>query len=180
MEPESSSPYPQVPATCPLKINKWKKGLPLSVSVLLLFTEHGQNVCNEDSQEESQTPQICIHWKGYPAENQTCELLKFGRMRKPGKHTKSFLQSQSSWTTPHPSPNIIWHFAPKSGLLLSWNWSQLGFYCWKHGATGAPTELNWVQARWLKTDPQLHSSSLYCVTDCTQFNWGTSTCIHTT
>ena len=51
-----------------------KKGLPLAVNILPLFTEHGQNVCYEDSKEESKTPQICIDWKGYPGENQTCEL----------------------------------------------------------------------------------------------------------
>jgi len=34
----------------------------LAVGVLPLFTEHGQNVCIEDSQEEeSKSPQICIH-----------------------------------------------------------------------------------------------------------------------
>ena len=84
----------------------------MNLSVLLLFTEHVQNVCYEDSQEESKTPQIRIHWKGYPGENQTCELPNFGRMRKTGELTKSFLQSQSS-RTPPPPPNIIWHFAPK-------------------------------------------------------------------
>ena len=50
----------------------------LAVGVLPLFTEHGQNVCIEDSQEEeSKSPQICIHWEGYPGENQPCELLNF-------------------------------------------------------------------------------------------------------
>jgi len=179
MEPESSSPYPQVPATCPLKINRWKKGLPLSVSVLLLFTEHGQNVCNEDSQEETRTPKICINWKGYPGENQTCELPNCWLDEK----TRTIYQNPSCrvkhYETPS-HPTLFGTLHQKSGLSLSWNWSRHDFFVGKHQAAGTPTELNWVQARWLKTDPQLHSSSLYCVTDCTQFNWGTSTCIHTT
>jgi len=46
----------------------------LAVDVLLLFTEQQKNVCYEDNQERSKTPQIHINWKGYPEENQTCEL----------------------------------------------------------------------------------------------------------
>jgi hypothetical protein len=152
----------------------------MNLSVLLLFTEHVQNVCYEDSQEESKTPQIRIHWKVYPGENQTCELPNFGRMRKTGELTKSFLQSQSSRTPPPPNPTLFGTLHQKCGLLISWNWSWLAFYCWKRQAAGTPTELNWVQARCIKTDHELHLSSLYSVTDCTQFSWGTSSCIHTT
>jgi len=57
-----------------LKTNKWTKGLPLAVGVLLLFTEQEESFCYEDSQEVSKSSQICINWKGYPEENKTCEL----------------------------------------------------------------------------------------------------------
>ena len=148
--------------------------------MLPLFTEQGQNVCYEDSQEKESKPrQICIHWTGYPVENHTCELPNFGRMRKPWELTR-ILPAESIILSTLSQPILFGTLQQKSGLLLSWNWSRHEIYSWKSQAAGTPTELNWVQARWIKTDPQLHLSSLYNVTDCTQFSWGTSSCTDTT